>query len=295
MNDLLTTLREAGVESVPNCPLCGSLGAHDERWDSLLSLCPPFCVNRCKSCSHRWLASRPNSHGVHLLYSREFYFEPEDLPAYATFAAQRADHFRSRAEKMVAHKQGLSILDFGAATGDFVEAARAVGAIACGVEVSPDAREIARRRGINLSAPDDSHVQSARFDAIHMNHVLEHMPEPIPHLQWCHEHLTLDGRLCIEVPHQFDNDSDRLRRIMRAGGRQTKFDAFSVHHTQFFTPRSLRKAVEMAGFRVERLSTPIAPSFGGISLKRRAVGMALALANRLHHGGDVIELWAVRQ
>lgn len=230
-----------------------------------------------------------------MLYSAEFYFEPEDLPAYATFAAQRADQFRARAEKMVAQKPGLSILDFGAATGDFVEAAGKAGAIACGVEVSSDAREIAWRRGISLLAPDDDYVQSSRFDAIHMNHVLEHMPEPVQHLQWCYEHLAQNGRLCIEVPHQFDNDTDRLRRIMRSGGRQTRFDAFSVHHTQFFTPRSLRKIVEMAGFYVEHLSTRIAPSYRATSLKRRSIGMALALANKLHHGGDVIELWAIRQ
>lgn len=295
MGDLLTTLREAGAESVPACPLCSAAGAIDARWGALLSLREPFGVARCDACRHRWLTPRPSQKGVDLLYSSEFYFEPEDLPEYATFAEQRADHFRDRAKKMVDAKPGLSLLDYGSATGDFVAAAAAVGAQAYGIEVSADARAIAMDRGIRLHAPNEEHLLPKSFDAIHMNHVLEHMPDPVEHLKWCRSRLTPGGLVCIEVPHQFDNDTDRLRRAMGAGGQQDKFDAFSVHHTQFFTPKSLRRAVESTGFQIQKLVTPIAPTNGYASLKRRIIGAALRVANIFHHGGDVIELWAVRQ
>jgi hypothetical protein len=72
-----------------------------------------------------------------------------------------------------------------------------------------------------------------------------------------------------------------------------KFDAFSVHHTYFFSPRNLVRLVEAAGFVMERISTSIAPfPSTNESLKRKLFEVVLQFANRYHPGGDIIELWA---
>lgn len=295
MSDLIDLLLAARTEDVPKCAICAAGGVRDERWSRLLCLPSPFGVLRCTRCTLRWLSPRPTAKGYDLLYSDRHYFMASDLPGYAGFAAQRRSLFRSRMRRLKRTGAIQSILDFGAATGEFVAIARDEGIRAEGIEFSRDAREAASAKlGITLFSPAELNKLPEQFDAIHMNHVLEHMPDPAEHLRWCSDRLASGGTIIIEVPNQFDNDADRLRRAVTGGGRQARFDAFSVHHTYFFSPRSLMALVRQAGFDNLHVRTTVTQPSGNLSVKRRLLGAALNVANRLHHGGDAIELWARR-
>jgi hypothetical protein len=127
-----------------------------------------------------------------------------------------------------------------------------------------------------------------------MNHVLEHMPDPVNHLKWCLDKLQPGGALVVEVPRQFDNDADRLRRLAGRGGKQQTFDAFSLHHTYFFAPRTLRKACEFAGFEITSIRTLITPNPNIGSKKRRLLEQLLAWSARKRLGGDAIEVYAIK-
>jgi SAM-dependent methyltransferase len=218
---------------------------------------------------------------------------------YESSAKARVDYMRARIARLerMANKEGpLSILDYGAATGDFVRAALDAGHDCIGIELSADARAVAGQKNwvhlLSIDAVEE--MDGARFDAIHMNHVLEHMPDPLAHARWCARILKPGGLFVLEVPQQFDNDLDRLRRGLRAGGKRVRFDAYSLHHTYFFTPPTMKALLAKAGFGVLGLSTfnidkaPLWP----FSLKNYVLRSLLGVADRLHAGGNIIEVFA---
>lgn len=279
----------AGQETVP-CNLCGDSGFPDPRFSKLLELPPEFAARHCPGCSLRWLSPRPSAEAYRLLYSAENYFESGDITDYSQYARQREQYFKARiATIALAHPPPARILDYGSATGEFVEFAREAGFVAEGVEFSEDARRTAASRGIDLMAPED--VPQAAFDVIHMNHVLEHMPDPLSHLRMCQGLLAPQGTLVVEVPNQFDNDLDRLRRWSGKADAQP-FNSFSLHHTFFFTKRSLGALAQAAGFTIHTLKTLVAEPPGQIGLMRKLVQFAATVAAARGNGGDVIELYA---
>lgn len=297
-------LRELPVETVKDCLLCeGVPGAPDPRWRDYLNLVPPFDVVRCPACSLRWLSPRPSAEGYESLYTDAMYFGGDGAsPAdYESSSKARVDYMRARIarlERMAGKQAPLSILDYGAATGDFVRAGLDAGHDCIGIELSADARAVAKqKKGVSLLPIDCiEEMADARFDAIHMNHVLEHMPDPLAHARWCARVLKPGGLFVFEVPQQFDNDLDRLRRALRAGGKLPRFDAYSLHHTYFFAPSTVTTLLSKAGFSVRNLSTfnSVRTPLWPFSAKNYVLRSLLGMADRTHAGGNIIEVFAQR-
>lgn len=294
-------LRELPVEVVSSCILCGTKGVVDRRWGKYLGLVPPFGVSHCASCKLRWLNPRPNAEGYERLYSDALYFGGRGASptGYTALAAGRIDYFRARirsAAEIAATGAPLAILDYGAATGEFVRAARDEGHECTGIELSTDARATAETaNGVTLlPACAAENIGVMQFDVVHMNHVLEHMPDPLSHLRWCHRVLRPRGLLVLEVPQQFDNDLDRLRRGLGVGGRQKRFDAYSLHHTYFFSPYAMKVMLERSEFETLRLTTfdPNSAPLRPFSVKNLVLRGLLGLADHLHDGGNVIEVFS---
>lgn len=292
---LYDDLLQTGTEIRDDCILgCRSEVRRDPKWERWLLLPPRYGVLRCLGCGVRWLSPRPDGSGLAVIYSSRHYFHSGGTTDFAQYARQREEHFRTRISQL--KERGVrSVLDYGAATGGFVAAAIESGLDATGVEFSEAAREEAMKlHGITLLSPDEAARNDWSFDAVHMNHVLEHMPDPVTHLQWCARQLRSGGTLIIEVPNQFRNDADRLRRLVGKGGRQQSFDAFSLHHTCFFDPHNLRRACALAGFDVTEVRTLITRNPNIDSRARRFLERLLAWSARTRHGGDSIELLAVK-
>lgn len=303
MADWQKQLTELGTERVAGCLLCGQPGAQDARWQSFLELLPPYGVHACRTCGLRWLNPRPDADGYRALYSHELYFGGDAAsPAdYHGVVAGRLDYFRDRIARITRFldaRRPLDILDYGAATGEFVDLCRQAGHQGAGIELSADARAAAQRNlGIALMGREDAAaIPPGAYDAIHMNHVLEHMPDPLSHLQWCWQRLRPGGLLVIEVPQQFDNDLDRLRRLLRLGGKQARFDAYSLHHAYFFTPKALRRLLEHTQFTVAQLTTfnPAKAPLWPPSARNWVLRALLWCADRIHCGSNIIEVYAVR-
>lgn len=298
-------LRNLPVELVQKCLLChNAKGQPDIRWRKYLCISDPYDVLRCPQCGLRWLSPRPNASGYQRLYSRALYFGGEGAsPAnYKDEAKRRVDYWRARIRSAVkalgTGRTTVSFFDYGAATGEFVRVAREEGYACVGLELSTDARATAKvRNGVSLLSLDQiGQVEQMHFDVVHMNHVLEHMPDPLAHLRWCADRLNPWGLLVLEVPQQFDNDLDRVRRWLRAGGKRPRFDAYSLHHTYFFNPRTMTELLRQAGFQLVRLATsnrnktPLWPP----ELKNWVLRLFLSGADTVHRGGNIIEVYARR-
>jgi hypothetical protein len=100
----------------------------------------------------------------------------------------------------------------------------------------------------------------------------------------------------VEVPQQFDNDLDRLKSYLGLA-RAPRFNQYSLHHTYFFTPSTLVRLVDNSGFGLLALSTtnPMHTPLWPPSPANWFLRGFLWAADRLHHGGNIIELYARRK
>lgn len=132
------------------------------------------------------------------------------------------------------------VLDFGAGDGGLVAALLAAAVEAEGVEASEAGRRLARNRGVVLH-PEIPADADARFGAVTMLHVLEHLPDPVATLTDLRRTLLPGGRLLVEVPNAGSVDA------LWPPARPLILDLpFHLHH---FTPATLTAVVERAGFK----------------------------------------------
>jgi 2-polyprenyl-3-methyl-5-hydroxy-6-metoxy-1,4-benzoquinol methylase len=80
-----------------------------------------------------------------------------------------------------------------------------------------------------------------QFDVISFIHVLEHIPSPAPLLESLHNKFKPNGVLLIQVPYFIDNP----------------FDLIIADHCSHFTPETLSKIVQDAGYNISLLRTDI--------------------------------------
>lgn len=297
------TLFDLETEIVAICANCSqSNSQRDFRFEDWLCLIPPYQVRLCRACGLRWLSPRPTSASYAVVYNAENYFGAQagEGITYEGVLDARKLQFEVRLKQVAKRfpgRKSLNILDYGAATGEFVACARALGHNCVGAEFSEDARAIAHSRfAINLHDPESLPELSAGYDLIHMNHVFEHVPNPATHLAWCRSMLADGGMLLIEVPQQFCNHIDAFKRILGRGGRLEKFSSFSLHHTYFYTARSLLDILNRSGFRTIAITTNVTgPRLGKRKdFRSRLMAFMLRLADVAGRGGDNIELIAVK-
>jgi len=95
-----------------------------------------------------------------------------------------------------------TLLDVGCGDGDLIQAMQDYGWNVAGVDPDPAAVQFACRRGLDvrLGSLMDQRYRSCSFDAIILNHVIEHVPDPILVLKECHRILKPEGRLIMATP-----------------------------------------------------------------------------------------------
>jgi SAM-dependent methyltransferase len=145
---------------------------------------------------------------------------------------------------------GGRLLDVGCATGDFLVEARRAGYEAAGLEISDYAAGVAKERGLDVfpGGLGDFPAPQGSFDIVTMFHVLEHMEQPGEALRTHVKRLLRPGGiLVVEVP-----NFASLRA--RLDGAEWE-DLRPEQHRYHFTPRSLRNAAAVCGFRPLCLET----------------------------------------
>ena len=233
-----------------SCLLCGAALRVQQAMSRILGL--PFDrpqrVYECVHCGYRMLSPYFTEEEIRALYGDHYFTGETDARAhgatgfavdYEVFAADRMPKFAATLDSILRHAPGArSILDVGAATGDFLNLARQRGLEPAGVELSAHAATIAKdRHNLDLFVGRLEDFQTARqFDAIHLNHVLEHFPDPKAIVRILARLLSRDGVIYVEVPFQF-NIAERAKfQLTRSSA---PFTISSIHHSTFFTPSTL--------------------------------------------------------
>jgi 2-polyprenyl-3-methyl-5-hydroxy-6-metoxy-1,4-benzoquinol methylase len=142
-----------------------------------------------------------------------------------------------------------------------IENARLRGWETLGVEFVEGALEHTVEVGVPVvrSPLWDLDVVDGRFDAVHTLS-LEHVPDVPLTLRQIREHLRPGGFFVVEAPNQFEaiKEVAKAALIGIVGDRLLDHvynEANQTFHLSFFTPRTLRSAVEGAGFEVLEMRT----------------------------------------
>jgi 2-polyprenyl-3-methyl-5-hydroxy-6-metoxy-1,4-benzoquinol methylase len=141
---------------------------------------------------------------------------------------------------------GGHLLEIGVGSGSFLAYAQAHGYIPPGCDLSPMiCRRVAQNTGIAMHCGSlDSLSTEQRFDVVVMNHVLEHVSDPVVLLKAVRARLKPNGVLHLAVPN--------------AGAWEARlpgWNSYEPYHLLYFTPRTIRLAAEKSGFTIQHLTT----------------------------------------
>ena len=221
-----------------------------------------FTLCRCSGCGLEFVSPRLSYQDLADHVYADNYFPKRE--SSTRLSAEAEDYYQKQInafEDIVESRR--EILDIGCGNGSFLEYARGRGWNIAGVDIklSPDAHEL----GCPLweGRLEDIDFGDSRFDVIRLNHVLEHTQDPLYELEICRGLLKPGGVLFVSVPN-ITGLSSKLKSL------QSRFKLKShrwrhyaaMHHLFFFSPVTLKKLFEKAGFKVLALQTPVPKKAG---------------------------------
>jgi SAM-dependent methyltransferase len=146
-----------------------------------------------------------------------------------------------------------TVLDIGCGTGELMRSLAGAGWAARGTEPAEQIAAAGRADGLDIAVTTARAfletwlaAGDARFGAVTLMNVLEHVPDPIGLLRDIEAVLAPGGRLVIRVP----NDFNPLQRAALAALGGDPWWVVAPDHINYFDHASLRSVVERLGFEV---------------------------------------------
>jgi SAM-dependent methyltransferase len=217
------------------------------------------------------MSPQPSDAALNALYGEDYYVSEDSrgrgYDGYVTEAENWRRTFRDRLRDLPG-KPG-TLLDVGAATGFFVEQAKAAGWDARGVEPSTWAAEYARNElgaDVQTGTLESLNVADGSFDVITLWEVIEHLPHPEATLAEIRRILRAGGVLVLSTP-----DAGSL--AARLSGRRWLGWRKVPEHLFFFDRVNLDRLLQKSGFR------PISHRYASLTVSAGfAVERAMSLA-----------------
>ncbi|MBI4294965.1 MAG: class I SAM-dependent methyltransferase [Chloroflexi bacterium] len=198
---------------------------------------PP--IVKCLDCGLVYTNPRPVAQDILSSYRQvidDTYVEADQQARLPTFRR----NFRPLASL---YSGAGRLLDIGCYVGAFLEVARQQGWDAWGVEPSEWAARLAQDKGFPVSVGTlrQAGFTSDCFDAVTLWDVIEHLPDPMGELREVHRILRPGGSVLV---HTVNIDS-KFARLMDG-----RWPWLMEMHLYYFSPRTLCRMLEAAGFAV---------------------------------------------
>jgi len=238
------------VRTVERCPLCGTdVRRSAERLfvSSDYISGDTFNVMKCRECGMAYTDPCPDQENEFArYYPREEYYGSDEGARFNSPMERMITTFRrQRAERILRSKTAGRVLDIGCGRGLFLRRLKSDGWECHGTELSADlASYLQNQYGLDVRVGS---VQSCGFedrslDVVTIYHVLEHISDPMSTLREVRRIIRDDGLLVIGVPNFAGMQS------VLSGPEWFHLDV--PRHVVHFTPATLRRAVEDAGFEI---------------------------------------------
>jgi 2-polyprenyl-3-methyl-5-hydroxy-6-metoxy-1,4-benzoquinol methylase len=206
-----------------------------------------YTIQRCAGCGLLALHPQPTPETLAQLYAESYYHSDASVSrgydGYVADAENWRLTFRDRLRFLPANGR---LLDVGAAAGYFVEQARLAGWDAEGIEPSEWASRYAREalgQPVTTGMLEAAGYADARFDAVTMWEVIEHIPDPQRFLGEAARVLKPGGVLALSTP-----DAGSLMARL-SGDRWLGWHKIP-EHLYFFDRPALTRMLDAAGFDV---------------------------------------------
>lgn len=221
------------------CPICGGTGQQYRftRNDHAVFGCP-----RCES---EYLYPQPTDDVLNAIYNEQYFFGEREFVEASAVAELKQATARSYLDEIqsIDPRAGLSLLEIGCGSGDFLMEAHSRGMSVQGIEYSLSATAAANRR---LGAPvvqagsiDTVSLVPEAFDVIAFSDVIEHVRDPRKFIERTHRCLRPGGSVFAVTP-SLDSWS---RKLMGKTWMEYK-----VEHLFYFGRKSLTHLFVSAGF-----------------------------------------------
>ncbi len=234
-----STGADALASSHSHCPVCLSLeGATVSETDRHGK---PLTTRLCGDCGHVFNDPIPTAEELAAFYARDYRvsYKGAERPSGRQIARNfgRVERYwRKWGHVMRSHPR---VLDIGAGSGEFLFFAKALGHETEGVEPNVGYSAYCRDElalPVRTASVEDLEGAEATYDFIRLNHVLEHMRDPVESLERAARLLAPNGVLYVEVPDVLGYAATK------SGGR-----IFHYGHISNFSPWTLRAAAGRAG------------------------------------------------
>lgn len=246
----------------PECKICGSRGIPTYKGlpDRLFSAPGLWNLSKCSNseCGLMWLDPMPLEEDMHKAY-RSYYTHGDEV-ANDHFSGQFSTDlltslFRKFLKITPVHRErmehdlmytgnlkGGKLLEVGCGNGTRLSKIAALGWYVEGQEVDPVSANVASRKGmkIHVGYLDKLGLKDESFDAIVMNHVIEHVHDPVEHLSECRRLLKPNGTIIVVTP----NSRSLGHRLFKSNWRGLE----PPRHVMVHSLNSIRRAAFIAGF-----------------------------------------------
>ena len=226
---------------------------------ALVTRSKDYDVISCGVCGFRHVVPLPDPAALEAAY-REAYYSREK-PDFLAHAGEDREWLeiasRDRLEifERLLPRGARRLLDIGSGPGFFLKTAKERGWRVLGIEPSRQAAAHARELGVEVAEGffnADTAPGLGRFDVVHLNNVLEHVPNPAQIIQLARELVPSGGLICLNVP----NDFSSFQAAARINLSLREWWVAPPHHLNYFDFDSLSRLISRLGFaEAERTTT----------------------------------------
>jgi len=217
-----------------------------------------YDVVECLDCGLRFRNIELDISEIERIYSREYFAKEQKNFFFNSFELRRRLFVNKLKLIGQFYEDKGKILDMGSGIGTFVQVARDEGWMETGLEISSFAAEYSKRRGLNIINSDFSYVLklNEKFDAVTLWDAVDHAEKPIELLHNVREVIKEDGYIFVET---VVTDSiiymlaEMLFKISLGLIRGPLLKGYPIHHSNYYSEKTLKRDIEMAGFRVVKI------------------------------------------
>ena len=267
----------------PNCPVCHAEGTplYKKLKDRLFNTEGEWNMKKCSACKTVWLDPTPRPEEIYKLYltysthyssgnefvakdrtflnnvrqallSHEYGYPYDGNPLIRYIAYIHPGWKDTQAANIfyTPHTIDGLLLDVGCGNGSSMQMMEKKGWRVTGTDFDVEAVKEAKSKGLNVKLGELSSIAfpTGSFDAVMMNHVIEHVPDPLSLLKECRRILKKGGTLVMITPNAASRGHSFFKRDWRA--------LETPQHLQVFSIDSLGELTRKAGFEdVEAFSS----------------------------------------
>jgi SAM-dependent methyltransferase len=207
-------------------------------------------IAECPSCKIRYNLKNQQITSEHVSsYDQAFFDQMGQHPLMFGTDCARLKKFMG-----LESLSGKTVVDIGCGAGFFLDFVAEQGAKVIGVELNTAVHDSIRKRGHKIYTNIDelSLANPGKIDIAYLSHTLEHIIDPYKALSSIHSILSDNGVISITVP-CLNSMTFWFERMLLSISPNSFWRIFSENHLNYFNEKSLKAAIEQAGFKNARI------------------------------------------